>query len=106
MLSSPARFFRKRPRAHLSKSSEARGRAALAIMAARENIALIRSWAGDRDLEDLKSDVLVRYAIERAFMAIDSAFRDIPPEIVERYRLPARAVAGFRNALAHTYDDV
>ena len=75
-------------------------------MAARENIALIRTWAQDRTLPELRSNTLVRYAIERAFIAIDAAMRDIPPKIIARHGLPASLVAGFRNALAHTYDDI
>jgi len=77
-----------------------------AIVAARENIALIRAWALGRALADLRSDIQVRYAIERAFIAIDAAFDDIPPELVAEHGLPVRLVAGFRNALAHTYEDI
>jgi uncharacterized protein with HEPN domain len=90
----------------LSTSSEELGRAALAILAARENLELIRRWAEARSLEDLRADILVRYAIERAFIALDAAMRDIPLEIVDRHALPAHLIAGFRNALAHTYDDI
>ncbi len=82
------------------------GRTALAITAARENIALIRTWALERTLSELQTNTLVRYAVERAFIAIDAALRDIPTEIIDKYGLPVRLVAGFRNALAHTYDDV
>jgi len=87
-------------------SSEDIDRATLAIFAARQNIALIRTWANGRVLSDLRSDTQVRYAIERAFIAIDAAMHDIPPKIIAEHRLPARLVAGFRNALAHTYDDI
>jgi len=57
-------------------------------------------------LPELRSNTLVRYAIERAFIAIDAAIRDIPAKIIARHGLPATLVAGFRNALAHTYDDI
>lgn len=87
-------------------SSEDGGRAKAAILAARENIALIRAWAEERPLPELRSDTLVRYAIERTFIAIDSAMRDIPQGLIEDHGLPVHLVAGFRNALAHTYDDV
>ena len=90
----------------MSTSSDDLARAALAILAARENLALIRSWANGRTLVDLRADTLVRYAIERAFIALDAAMRDIPRDIIDRHALPARLVAGFRNALAHTYDDI
>jgi MFS family permease len=46
-------------------------------------------------LEDLRADVLVRYAIERAFIALDAAMRDIPRDIVDRNALPARLIGGY-----------
>lgn len=87
-------------------SSEAKGKVALAVISARENIRLIHTWASERSLDDLKSDTLVRYAIERAFIAIDSAVRDIPPTLLAVHGIPAAMIAGFRNALAHTYEDI
>jgi uncharacterized protein with HEPN domain len=87
-------------------SSEDRGRASLAIVSARENLALIQDWARTRDLETLRSDTLVRYAIERAFISLAAAMRDIPEAIIAEHRLPATLIAGFRNALAHTYEDI
>lgn len=50
--------------------------------------------------------MLVRYAIERAFIAIASSIRDIPAPLLARHDVPAGMIAGFRNALAHTYDDI
>ena len=87
-------------------SSEDRARALLAILSARQNLALIHDWAKSRDLEALRSDTMARYAIERAFIALAAAMRDIPEPIIARHRLPATLIAGFRNALAHTYDDI
>lgn len=90
----------------MSTSSEDRARARFAITAARENVDLIRTWAAATTLEAIKADVQVRYAIERAFIAIDSAIRDLPEAIVSEHALPANLISGFRNALAHTYDDI
>lgn len=87
-------------------SSDSKGKVALAIMAARENIRLIRLWSGGRDLGTLKSDTMLRYAIERAFIAIDTAIKDIPRPILDAHGIPAGRIAGFRNVLAHTYDDI
>jgi uncharacterized protein with HEPN domain len=87
-------------------SSERTAKAIAAIESARENIALIRKWAEGRDLATLKSDTIVRYAIERAFIAIASAVRDIPEDLLSAYAIPAGMIAGFRNVLAHTYDDI
>lgn len=87
-------------------SSEAGDKVVLAILSARENIRLIQIWSGGRDLEALKADTLVRYAIERAFIVIDASIRDIPAERLSAHGIPAGMIAGFRNALAHTYDDI
>ncbi len=87
-------------------SSDPQDRARQAIQSARENIALIQTWAAGRDLASLRSDTLVRYAVERAFIAIDSAIRDIPAALLESHGVPAKLIAGFRNLLAHTYDDL
>ncbi len=86
--------------------SEPYGKAALAIIEARENIALIQTWATARDLEALKADKKTRYAIERAFMMIDAAIRDIPEPLLLAHHIPSKLITGFRNALAHTYDDI
>lgn len=87
-------------------SFETGGKIAAAIAAARENIRLIRTWSSGRDLEALKADTLVRYAIERAFIAIDSSIKDVPVDFLSQHGIPAGMIAGFRNALAHTYDDI
>lgn len=86
--------------------SDKTGRAALAALEAQENVRLIMEWAQGLDLAALKSDRKTRYAIERAFIAIDAALRDISPDVLARFGIPVRMIAGFRNTLAHTYDDV
>lgn len=73
-----------------------------AITAAQHNIQLIHAWTAGRSLDELKADTLVRYAVERAFMAIDSPIRDFPADLLTRHGVPAGMIAGFRNALAHT----
>jgi uncharacterized protein with HEPN domain len=87
-------------------SSEGDGKVTLAISATRGNIRLIQTWAMERDLDALKTDTLVRYAIERAFIAIASSIRDIPADLLTEHDVPAGMIAGFRNALTHTYDDI
>jgi len=82
------------------------GKIALAIVAARKNIGLIRAWSSGRDIDVLKADTLVRYAIERAFIAIDSSLKDIPESLLSTHNIPIGMIAGFRNALAHTYYDI
>ncbi len=86
--------------------SEPAGKIALAVVESRRNVALIRVWASDRTLDDLREDVKTRYAIERAFIALDAAIRDIPKSHLDAHGIPAKLIAGFRNLLAHTYDDV
>ena len=87
-------------------SSESSGKTTQAILEARENVRLIREWAAGQDLGSLRQDRKTRYAIERAFIAIDAAIRDIPADVLTVHCIPARMIAGFRNALAHTYDDI
>ncbi|MGQ0685653.1 HepT-like ribonuclease domain-containing protein [Bradyrhizobium sp.] len=79
---------------------------ALAAIEARDNVRLIREWSAGQDLEAIRADRKTRYAIERAFIAIDAAVRDIPTEVLAAHGIPAKMIAGFRNALAHTYDDI
>ena len=64
----------------MSMSSEEDARIVEAIVAARDNIALIREWAAGLSLEALKADRKTRYAVERAFIAINAAVQDIPAE--------------------------
>jgi uncharacterized protein with HEPN domain len=87
-------------------SSDPSGRTALAVVQARDNVRLIREWSAGRDLEAIREERKTRYAIERAFMAIDVAIRDIPAERLAATGVPATMIAGFRNVLAHTYDDI
>lgn len=86
--------------------SSERDKIAVAILAARKNIYLIQVWSGGRDFESLKADTVVRYAIERAFIAIHSSIRDVPAALLDQHGIPAGMISGFRNLLAHTYDDV
>jgi uncharacterized protein with HEPN domain len=79
--------------------------ARLAIEAARAEIARIRAWAGAFDLEELRSDQMRLYAIERAFIALAEALRDIPDDIAALSGLEIRPAIGFRNMLAHSYGD-
>lgn len=39
-------------------------------------------------------------------LGIGGALQDIPTDIVATHDLPARPVAGLRNALAHTHEDM
>lgn len=39
-------------------------------------------------------------------MALDAAVRDIPAETLARHAISARMIAGFRNMLAYSYDDI
>ncbi len=76
------------------------------MIEARDNIALIQLWATNQDLAAIRADRKTRYAIERAFIAIDSALRDVPPDLSAIHAIPTKLIVGFRNALAHTYDDI
>ncbi len=39
-------------------------------------------------------------------MALDAAMRDIPHDLKQRHAIPIGKIAGFRNILAHSYDDI
>jgi uncharacterized protein with HEPN domain len=78
----------------------------LAVIEARDNVRLIQEWSMGHDLDAIRADRKTRYAIERAFIAIDAAIRDIPADVLAVHGIPAKMIAGFRNALAHTYDDI
>ncbi len=75
---------------------------ALAASEARDNVHLIQQWTAGLDLAAIKADRKTRYAIERAFIAIDAAIRDIPADVLAAHGIPAKMIAGFRNLLAHT----
>lgn len=77
-----------------------------AAIAARNDIARIAMWMVDKTHNDLRDDTLLRYAVERAFMCIDAAIRDIPADLTYKHALPMRFIAGFRNRLAHSYEDI
>ena len=63
-------------------SSEQPDKVALAVIEARDNVRLIQEWSADRDLDAIRADRKTRYAIERAFIAIDAAIRDIPADVL------------------------
>ena len=59
-----------------------------------------------RTHDDLRDDTMLRYAVERAFICIDAAVRDISVDLTDKHALPMRFIAGFRNRLAHSYEDI
>jgi uncharacterized protein with HEPN domain len=79
----------------------------MAVASIRADIERVRIWGAGRSHEDLLVDVMRRYAIERAFIAIGEALRDIPQTLLEGQApdIPWRQITGFRNWLAHAYDD-
>ena len=79
-----------------------------AITNARHNIALAQGWAGNLDYKTFRDDVMRRYAIQYAFIVIGEALKDIPRPLLELHGpdIPWRKVVGFRDWLAHTYDDL
>jgi uncharacterized protein with HEPN domain len=86
--------------------SEQSAKIAFAVVEARDNVRLIQEWSAGLDLGAIRADRKTRYAIERAFMMIDAAIRDIPADMLAAYGIPKKMIAGFRNTLAHSYEDV
>jgi uncharacterized protein with HEPN domain len=80
--------------------------ASAAIASARAEIRRIRQWVSGKDLDDLKMDEMRLYAVERAFMALAAALRDIPEALIASSDLDIRPAIGFRNVLAHSYGDI
>jgi uncharacterized protein with HEPN domain len=54
----------------------------------------------------LGADPMRRYAIERAFILIAEAIKDVPLNLLQTSapHVPWRRITGFRNFLAHTYE--
>ena len=75
---------------------------------AKQQIILIFEWTAGLDVEAYVADELRRYAVERAFIALGEAIKDLS-RIVDLQSLdpggPWREPARFRDFLAHDYDD-
>lgn len=81
---------------------------AQAVYYARLQIERIREWTASLTLEQFQNDQRTRYAVERAFIALGEAVKDLAKTV----DLPALDPTGpwneparFRDFLAHQYDD-
>jgi uncharacterized protein with HEPN domain len=78
------------------------------ISQARLQIARIREWTASLSPDLLQSDQKTRYAVERAFIALGEAIKDLGRK-VDLNKLdpggPWREPARFHDFLAHDYDD-
>ena len=78
------------------------------IERALQQIALINRWTAGLDVEAYVADELRRYAVERAFIALSEAVKDLS-RVVDLNTLdpegPWKEPARFRDFLAHDYDD-
>ncbi len=79
-----------------------------AVYYARLQIARIREWTASLTLETFEADQRTRYAVERAFIALGEAVKELGKAV----DLPALDPSGpwseparFRDFLAHDYDD-
>ena len=75
---------------------------------AKQQIALIHQWTMGLDVEAYVADELRRYAVERAFIALGEAVKDLSRSIDLQALDPGgpwKAPARFRDFLAHDYDD-
>lgn len=78
------------------------------VAAARRHIARINAWTSTFDAQAYAANELVRYACERAFIAIGEAMRDLggKTDLVSLFPDgPWADPVRFRNFLAHDYDD-
>lgn len=78
------------------------------LQRAKQQIVLINSWTSGLDVEAYVADELRRYAVERAFIALGEAVKDLN-RLIDLQTLdpdgPWREPARFRDFLAHDYDD-
>lgn len=78
------------------------------VQRAKQQIILIVQWTAGLNVEAYVADELRRYAVERAFIALGEAIKDLS-RIVDLQSLdpegPWREPARFRDFLAHDYDD-
>lgn len=78
------------------------------VFQARLQIARIREWTAPLSAEAFQSDQKTRYAVERAFISLGEAVKDLG-RTVKLVDLdphgPWREPARFRDFLAHDYDD-
>ena len=73
---------------------------------ARAAAETVRDFIGGRTLEDYRSDLMLRSAVERQFEILGEALgRAIKVEPALQERVPAlRGAIDFRNVIAHEYD--
>jgi uncharacterized protein with HEPN domain len=78
------------------------------IAKARLQITRIRNWTAPLTPDTFQNDELTRYAVERAFIALGEAVKDLAKAVDLAVVDPAgpwREPARFRDFLAHDYDD-
>jgi uncharacterized protein with HEPN domain len=78
------------------------------VRQARLQVTRIRDWTANHDADMFAADERTRYAVERAFIAIGEAVKDLSRTIDLAGTDPAgpwREPARFRDFLAHDYDD-
>lgn len=83
-------------------------RALSALFDIRESISSIQRFVNGRSKEDYDSDDMMRAAIERKYMIIGEALtrlKKIDLAVFMRIR-EADKIVGFRNVLAHGYDEI
>jgi uncharacterized protein with HEPN domain len=81
---------------------------AQSVYYARRQIARIREWTAQLTIDTFQADERTRYAVERAFIALGEAIKELAKGI-DLLALdssgPWREPARFRDFLAHDYDD-
>ncbi|HHG75013.1 MAG TPA: DUF86 domain-containing protein [Persephonella sp.] len=69
-----------------------------------EEIERIREFTKDvKTSEDLEQNIMLFYAVLKAFENIGEATKNIPPEIREKYSYQWKKVAGLRDIITHEY---
>jgi uncharacterized protein with HEPN domain len=81
---------------------------AQAVYYARLQIARINEWTAALNLDQFQNDQRTRYAVERAFIALGEAIKDLAKGVDLPTLDPTGPWSGparFRDFLAHQYDD-
>jgi uncharacterized protein with HEPN domain len=81
---------------------------AQAVHYARLQIARIDEWTAQLTFDQFQTDQRTRYAVERAFIALGEAIKDLAKSVDLAILDPAGPWSGparFRDFLAHQYDD-
>ena len=79
----------------------------LALFHVLERARQVEAFCAGKSLQDYRSDVLLRMAVERCIEIISEASRSIPDDLkADHPTIPWKDIAGIGNVMRHDYDNV